>query len=278
MSAKELGMIHVANFTTRVNDGDTTSTLLDLSGTLTEQLQRLIRQGQYFKIVGIDMAVHGVGAVQAGTVSGLLRYFAPTSGRCEAYRAAFKAMAEAMKLKGISMRDNRFYDFKLSTRDSTVLTNSLANCASFDGISELSLNAAVPNGIFQVHNFGVEPQEATTSFNPGFDVFGSAGNDFVVNEGQQGYTGTDGLIADVEFEEIPFTVAFDVDGTSGGNLLLQWRPDPALYLAVLTGQFEITLDSTTTIPPAGVLDIETTIMVSGWKSIMGKKKAKQLRR
>jgi hypothetical protein len=270
MSAKELGMIHNVNFTTRVSDGDNTSTLLDLSGQLTEQLQRLIRQGNYFKIAGIDMALHGVGAATHGTVQGLLRYYAPTAGRCEAYRAAFKAMAEAMKVKGISMTDNRFYDFKCTTRDSTLLTNNLSNCASFGGGVELALNGAAPNGVFQVHNDGVQPVQLSATFNPGFATFGSGGEDFVVNENQQGFEGMDGEIADLEFEEIPFTISFDDDGVTGGNLLLNWRPDPALYLAVMTGMFELTLDNVV-VAGATQVDIETSIMVAGWKSIMGKR-------
>ncbi len=283
MSAKELGMIHNVNFTTRVTEASAgvsvNSQLLDVSGTLSAQLQRLIRQGQYFKVVGIDMVAHGVGTAASGTVHGLLRYYSPTAGRCEAYRSAFKAMAAAMKVKGISMRDNRFYDFKCTSRDSSLLLNDLDNCASFDGITELALLGTVPNGVFAVHNAGVEPQEASTAFNPGFDVFGSVGNDFVVNEGQMGYTGTDGEIAEENFEEIPFTISFDNDGSTGGNLSLEWRPDPALYVAVLTGMFELTLDDVQiNTGAAGSLDIETSIMVAGWKSIMGQKKARQLRR
>ncbi len=270
MSAKELGMIHNVNFTTRVSDGDTTSTLLDLTGQLSEQLQRLIRQGNYFKIAGIDMTLHGVGGATGGTVQGLLRYYAPTSGRCEAYRAAFKAMAEAMKVKGISMTDNKYYDFKCTTRDSGLLTNNLANCASFGGGIELALNGAAPNGVFQVHNEGVQPASATATFSPGFAVFGSAGEDFVLNEGQSGFTGTDGMVADEEFEEIAFSISFDQDGATGGNLQLQWRPDPALYLAVMTGMFELTLDNVD-VSGASQVDIETSIMVAGWKSIMGKR-------
>ncbi len=277
MSAKELGMIHNVNFTHRVSDGDSTSTLLDLSGQLTEQLQRLVRQGNYFKIAGIDVALQGVGAATHGTVSGLLRYYAPTAGRCEAYRAAFKAMAEAMKVKGISMTENKFYDFKCTTRDSSLLTNNLSNCASFGGSVELALNGAVPNGVFAVHNDGVQPTATSSTFNPGFATFGTAGEDFVVNENQQGYLGTDGEVADEEFEEIPFIVSFDEDGQTGGNLLLQWRPDPALYLAVMTGLFEITIDTTSTSSPSHQCDLEVSIMVAGWKSIMGKKRTSKRR-
>jgi hypothetical protein len=132
------------------------------------------------------------------------------------------------------------------------------------------LNKAAPDGVFQVHNAGVQPVQLSATFNEGFNVFGSAGNDFVLNENQQGFEGMDGEIASEEFERIEFTVSVDEDGTTGGNLQLQWRPDPALYLAVMTGMFEISLESVE-VTGATELDLETSIMVAGWKSIMGKR-------
>ncbi len=268
MSAKDLGMIHSVNFTRRVTNSTSSgdSSLLDLPGQLSEQLQRLIRQGQYFKIVGIDMGLLPVGATTSASVSGQLRYYAPTKGRCAAYRQAFKAMAEAMKVQGISMRDNKFYDFRCTTRDSSLLTNDLDNCASFDGVTELALNGAAPNGVFQVYNDSVQPVQLTATFSDGFGVFGSAGNNFVVNEGQQGYEGTDGKIADIEFEEITFNLTWDNNDVTAMNF--QWRPDPALYLAVMCGLFEIRFDDVT-VTGSTDIDVEINVMTSGWKSIMG---------
>ncbi len=268
MSAKDLGMIHSVNFTRRVTNSTSSgdSSLLDLPGQLSEQLQRLIRQGQYFKIVGIDMGLLPVGATTSASVSGQLRYYAPTKGRCAAYRQAFKAMAEAMKVQGISMRDNKFYDFRCTTRDSSLLTNDLDNCASFDGVTELALNGAAPNGVFQVYNDSVQPVQLTATFSDGFGVFGSAGNNFVVNEGQQGYEGTDGKIADIEFEEITFNLTWDNNDVTAMNF--QWRPDLALYLAVMCGLFEIRFDDVTVTGSTDV-DVEINVMTSGWKSIMG---------
>ncbi len=278
---KELGMIHSVNFTNRVTDSTTsgTYTLQDIPGRLSDQLQRLIRQGQYFKLAGIDIGIMPVGATTSASVSGLLRYYAPTKGRCAAYRQAFKAMAEAMKTQGISMRDNHFYDFKCTTRDSTLLNNDLDNCASFDGVTELALNGAAPNGVFQVYNDNVQPVQLTATFSEGFGVFGNAGNNFVVNEGQQGYLGTDGEIADEEFEEIPFNLTWDNNDVTAMNF--QWRPDPALYLAVMCGLFEIFWDDVT-VTGSTQVDVEINFMVAGWKSIMGnpdtKKRGKSRRR
>jgi hypothetical protein len=52
----------------------------------------------------------------------------------------------------------------------------------------------------------------------------------------------------------------------GGTLTWKWRPDPALYLAVMTGNFELVIQEAQT---TGNLSLEINIMVSGWKSIMG---------
>ncbi len=266
--AKELGMIHSVNYTRTLTNSSSSGdyTLLDLPGQLSEQLQRLIRQGQYFKIAGIDMGLQPVGATTSASVTGLLRYYAPTKGRCAAYRQAFKAMAEAMKVQGISMRDNKFYDFKCTTRDSSLLTNDLDNCATFDGVTELALNGAAPNGVFQVYNDSVQPVQNTATFSDGFGVFGSAGNNFVVNEGQQGYLGTDGEIADTEFEEIPFNITWDNNDVTAMNF--QWRPDPALYVAVMCGMFEVYFDDVT-VTGSTDISLEINVMVAGWKSIMG---------
>ena len=249
MSAKELGMLHSVNFSQNLSDGSTDIYNHDLAGQLTEQLQRMVRQGQYFKVAGIDigLSVSGASATAnlAASVTGRLRYYAPTRGRCEAYRDAFKTMAEAMKGQGISMRDNKFYDFRVPLRDSTTYANvtPFANGATFNGADELAMNKAAPNGVFQVHNESVQPIQTSATFSDGFSLYGSGGNNWVLNPATQGYQGNH-MIADDEFEEIPFQLALDTSATQANNQTLtwQWRPDPALYLAVLAGQFELRID------------------------------------
>ncbi len=273
MSAKELGMLHTVNFKQTYASGDANTFNNDLAGQLTEQLQRMVRQGQYFKVTGIDMGLAPTSSTVAasGSITGKLRYYAPTRGRCEAYRDAFKTMAEAMKGQGISMRDNKFYDFRVPLRDSSLYANAVpfANGATFNGADELAMNKAAPNGVFQVHNESVQPIQSSATFSDGFGVYGSAGNSWVLNPNQQGYQGNH-MIADDEFEEIPFQLA--IDASSGqSNIttpIFQWRPDPALYLAVLAGQFEVTVENTI-IEGAGTLDLLISYTVAGWKSIMG---------
>jgi hypothetical protein len=236
----------------------------------------MIRQGQYYKIAGIDigLSVAGSSATSnlAATVAGKLRYYAPTRGRCEAYRDAFKTMAEAMKGQGISMRDNKFYDFRVPLRDTSLYANAVpfANGATFNGVDELAMNKTAPNGVFQVHNESVQPVQATATFSDGFGVYGSAGNDWVLNENQQGYLGNH-MIADEEFEEIPFqlSVDFNSNQTNISTLTWQWRPDPALYLAIMAGQFEMEFEDVVIEGTGGIVEVSVTYSVAGWKSIMG---------
>ncbi len=273
MSAKELGMLHTVNFKQTYASGDANTFNNDLAGQLTEQLQRMVRQGQYFKVTGIDMGLFpsDSNVAASGSITGKLRYYAPTRGRCEAYRDAFKTMAEAMKGQGISMRDNKFYDFRVPLRDSTQYENAIpfANGATFNGVDELAMNKAAPNGVFQVHNESVQPIQASATFSDGFGVYGSAGNSWVLNPNQQGYQGNH-MLADDEFEEIPFQLAIDTSASQGNTTtpIFQWRPDPALYLAVLAGQFEVTVENTI-IEGSGTLDLLISYTVAGWKSIMG---------
>ncbi len=285
--AKSLGMIHSVNFSSNLTDGASETYNHDIAGQLTEQLQQMCRQGNYYKVVGIDIGLEVSGASGTtdlnGTISGNLKYFAPTKGRCAAYRAAFKAMAESMKTKGINMRDNMFYDFRVPLRDTSNYANAVpfANGASFNGIDELAVLAATPNGVFAVHNSGVSPSQLSATFSEGFPVFGDDGNDFVLNEDQQGYRGN-AMIANTEFEEIPFQISLDLASsqTNASTLTWQWRPDPALYLAVMLGQFELEIENVT-IESSGstpVLRLKTIYSVAGWKSIMGNPDKKRGRR
>ncbi len=270
--SKELGMIHSVNFQHDLSNGASEVYHHDLAGQLTEQLQRMVRQGQYFKLCGIDIGIRSKlsDAPSAGTVVGRLKYYAPTRGRCAAYRQAFKAMAEAMKVQGISMRDNIFYDFRVPFQNTSTYANAtpFANGASFDGVTQLTLAGASPAGIFAVHNSGVQPINTSPTFSEGYGVFGNAGNDFVLNENQQGFEGNH-MIADDEYEEIPFSLSIDTTTAQAdqSTLTWMWRPDPALYLAILAGQFEFVIDETSVV--SGELSILVNYQVAGWKSIMG---------
>ncbi len=143
MSSKELGQIHTVNFYNQL-DPDTSTSLYcnyDVSGELSAQLQRMVRQGNFFKLVGIDMSLSTVGTVGGGQITGFIRYFAPTKGRCAAYRGAFDAMRTAMNLQGINMRDNEMYDFRVGFNGYGALYDgaTITNQATLDGSQALNL-------------------------------------------------------------------------------------------------------------------------------------------
>ena len=283
--AKSLGQIHTVNTPfagiTAVNQKYN----IDLPGQLTEQLNRMVRAGTFHKVVGIDITLDpsGTSVVSGGQINGRLRYYAPTRGRCAAFRHAFKSTAEMMKTQGVSMRDNMLYDFRAPLNNDTTL-NTFPNRSTLDGVNGLALDHAVPGAsIFGVYNSGIQPINTATSrplFTAGFDTLlqGSGGTDFVLNDTQP-YSGNN-LSASLEYEEIPFSVAYEPSspGASAETAVFQWRPDPALYLAVLCGQLQVIIDGVNIVGTASSLTLNINTMVSGWKSIMGSPDKKPRRR
>jgi len=275
--AKELGQIHTVNYSQAITNVGVAQNAInvDLPGQLSEQLQTIIRAGTYHKCVGIDMTLDTVGTVGGGQITGYIRYYAPTKGRCEAFRSAFKAMKEQMKTQGVDTRTNPLYDFRAPLNELSHLSGAFPNRATLDGTNGLALyNSAVPGAsIFDVHNRNVKPTytgAAGDMFQPGFDTLlqSSAGTDFVLNDAVP-FTGNRNT-ASLEYEEIPFMLSWTPDSTDLATVW-NWRPDPALFLAVLCGQMsivveEVNLDGT---PPASAVNLNVAVMVSGWKSIMG---------
>ncbi len=287
---KSLGQIHTANFSCQVS-ADSDRYLLDVPQVLSDQLNRLVRQGNFFKIVGIDMNVTDVGSGDnGGQVSGWLRYYAPTRGRCAAYRAAFNAVRTAMNLQGISMKDNAQYDFRTSLNALATYNNQadIKNIAVLDGSAANALvlhtdTVGYPDNckVFGVHNSSVEPVQDVPQFSAGFNTMGvqTTPTDFVLNDSLM-FTGNHES-ANTEFEKIPFQLSY-TPGSTDISVSMQWRPDPALYLAIMTGQMELEIDEIDLDGGASALKIEVAVMVSGWKSIMGnpdkKKRGKSRRR
>jgi len=284
--AKSLGQIHTVNKKVSLPFSIVPGTELeiadiDLPGELTGQLQRMVRAGNFFKTVGIDMSLSLEGdATKEHTVSGYIRYYAPTRGRCEAFRGAFRTQAEQMTMQGISMRENKLYDFKTPINDAIT---GFPNQATLDGTTGLCLNYPGNTGasVFGVHNASVRPvYEGSDVFDSGFNTLlqSRSGTDFVLNDVAP-YTGNE-MIADTTYETIPFSLTYSTEADFPGNHnIFQWRPDPALYLAVLCGQFQIVLvdnDSNGEIVPFPA-DLNIAVMVSGWKSIMGNPDKKRKR-
>lgn len=279
---KSLGMIHTVNyelFEPGVGIVANQKYLIDLPGQLTNQLQRMVRANQYFKVVGIDMtlrSIPGGTVVEPAPVAGTIEYYAPTRGRCDAIKQAYQAIRRGMKLQGINPQNNRHYDCRFPLGLTAQYVNGAAffNQATIDGTNELTLDesaGAVNDEVFTVYNKGIAPQQtATVDFATGFGLPGAAGTttDYVLNEGEF-YEGSLVPVAELTKELIPFVVSYGIDSTNDTSAAveMQWRPDPALYLAVLTGQLDVTIKSC----PLNLSDyaIDMAIHVSGWKSILG---------
>lgn len=280
---KSLGQIHTVNYTQNIaNVGSAQRAILvDLPGQLTNQLQRMVRWGTYHKVVGIDITLDNnqlVNAKRGGQVTGYIAYYAPTKGRCEAVRGAFEAMKTVMKNQNISMSDNELYDFRAPINEFIHLNSPFPNRATLDGAKGLALNNVTDPtaGIFNVHNESVRPTEtgaAADLYSAGFSTLVNpvGGTDFVLND-EAAYSGNHNG-ASREYEKIPFQLTFDP--VTGNVSTFQWRPDPALFLAVLCGQMSVTVDAVyldgDPTPPSNI-DLHLAIMVSGWKSIMSKPK------
>ena len=275
---KELGMIHSLEETYAVSSADNNSLigpqLIDLPKKLSEQLQRMVRQGNFFKVVGIDIAVTP-GAGAGGRVSGYLRYFTPTRGRCAAYRQAFKAMADLMKTQGVSMRDNEQYDFRCALTNNPAIGATFPSNATLDGVNGLALAHATNPGasVFGVYNESLNPiSPALFTPSEGFDTIlasGAAKTDFVLANTNM-FSGNENKASTV-LDQIPFSLAY---GPNDTTVSFQWRPDPALYVAVMCGAFEVFIEDCSSATP---LELDITVMTSGWKSIMGNPDTKKRR-
>ncbi len=285
--AKSLGQIHNVNFRAGTFSAVNQKYNLDLPGELTSQLQRMVRCGTFHKLVGLDMTAEFTNSAgspgQAGSVSGRIRYYVPTRGRCEAFRDAFRSMAEVMKTQGVSMRDNKMYDFR-APLNNEVTINGFANRASLDGTNGLALTHTTSGAsIFGVHNENVQPISTTSAgdlFTSGFDTIlqGAGGTDFVLDDALP-FTGSP-LTASEEYEEIPFTLGYvpAASGQGGEFVKFEYRPDPALYIAVMCGQMQIVIDNIDLGPGTPDITLEVSAQVAGWKSIMGNPDKKRSRK
>ena len=254
---KSLGQIHTVDFNYETEESQTgidKAHLCDVSGKLTEQFNRQIRQMCNYKIVGIDLVAQlpefpGFDSDRV-ICKGRLRYMQPTKGRCDAMRQAYQQLRALMKTCGIDPSDNRGFDFRVLPRGQSNYPSNIAfdqvaltNNTSFEGLIPLAMiDNGFPNlEVFTTYNDNVQPTVTTQTFSSGLAVDGVTANDFVINEGV--ISAGNPKFADIEMEEIPFELAYD--STARRVTQLNWRPDPALYLSVMTGQIEIVLDEIT---------------------------------
>lgn len=284
---KSLGQIHTVdfNFETAVT-GAGNAHLCDVSGKLTQQFNRQIRQMCNYKVVGIDIVAQlpELPGLTSDKVicKGRLRYMQPTKGRCDAMRDAFQMLKTQMKQRGIDMRSNKGFDFRVLPRGASNYPSNLAfdtvaltNNTSFDGVTPLAM---IDNGdpaleVFTAYNNNVLPTITSQTFSSGLTVDGVTANDFVLNEGV--ISAGNPRFADELMEEIPFELAYD--STARRVTQLNWRPDPALFLSVMTGQIEIVIDELTAsgVGATSGIEIDCSIHVAGWKSFVQTPKPKK---
>lgn len=286
---KSLGQIHTLKFNYECASsytGTNNAHLCDVSGKLTQQFNRQIRQMQNYKMVGVDLVAQlpedTVFGADRVICKGRLRYFQPTKGRCDALRTAYHQVRSQMKDRGIDPSDNKGYDFRVLPRGASNYATNLAfdnvaltNNSTLNGTKELAMtdNTASAFEVFDSHNANVRPQitAGTADFAEGLQTqIGTivTATDFVLNDGEISEGNPN--FADIAMEEIPFELAYD--STARRVTQFNWRPDPALYLSVLTGQVEIVLDEISTAGEGGTelpgIEIDCSIHIAGWKSIL----------
>ena len=300
---KSLGQIHTTKFNYETASdaiGVTNAFLCDNSAKLSNQFNRNIRMMQTYKWVGADLVVQlpenvnpSGGESLSVQVKGRMRYFAPTKGRCQALRDAYNQFRAMAKTQGVNPSVNRLFDFRVIPRGEANYTINadalnpdevILNLTTLDGSNPLVMtDGAVGTTVFDTYNDNVRPRSSTVvpgSFSSGLDTWplGSQ-TDFVVNEGliQSGNPDE----ADLELEEIPFVLTYDV--VDPRSLSLQWRPDPALYVSVLGGFVEIVLDEITAsgatgLEPVNGVEVDIAMHWAGWKSIVQKPKSRRMRK
>ena len=280
---KSLGQIHTVNIFDEITTAPGPRTNIDLAGNLTSQLQHMVRAGNSFKVVGLDMSLASSTTLGGGQITGHFRYYAPTKGRCEAFRTAFAAMRTAMKLQGIDLRTNKQYDFRAPLNDHVDSRNTFRNQASLDGTNGMTLGLSTAGSgdysIFSKYNESVNPVDAAPAadlFAEGWNTMGvqNSPTDFVLND-EAIWTGNSDS-ASTEFEKIPFMLSWTPD-TSDIATMFQWRPDPALYTSVLCGQLQMYVEEINLDGSATDIEVEIAVHVAGWKSIMGNPDTKKRR-
>jgi len=285
-----MGRLHTVNPPLlTVNDTDTYQTI-DMPLELSRTYNRMIRQGQSFKIEGIDMTLSTQGTLGGGQISGYIRYMAPTKGRVQAYRDAFKAVKSAMKIQGVSTAGNKQYDFRVgfNANDYPKLINQATLGETNDDGDSLGLYLTYPledasgdeigQSIFEVYNNNINPAgtgvNTANLFSHGYGTFGtqSSPTDFVLRDDLQ-FSGNP-LAADTGWDYIPFTLSWTPD-TTDQAVSFNWRPVGDKYLSVMCGMLQIRVEEVNLDGNAPAIELSTAVHTSGWSSIMSDKKPRK---
>lgn len=294
--AKSLGQIHTVsqtfdNVSFSLSAGN--RLLIDLPGELTRQIQHMCRMMSNYKVVGVDMSfgpIQGANGddLSSCSMSGYLQYYAPTKGRVEACKAAYKSVRRMMKLSGVEPSHAITYDFRPLIADPASFVNGgdIGNQASIEdnGLATCLADGPGSSNVFGIYNQGIVPRQevgVTASFEEGFDI-GLRTNvdsaDWTLNEKVFLQALTEPLASE-SLEYIPFELSYTgAEGATGiaSNDDLLWRPDPALYLSILTGQIIVQIDESQAVAgdptgqnPMDFTELEIAVHVAGWKSFLG---------
>lgn len=261
--------IHTVDFDLQAGLASTSAglpILLDLPAELTRRTNKMQRQGAGYHIGGIDITVQnsagGSGGGSApGTytqIAGRLRYFTPTKGRVEAYKAAYDTWRETLRAAGVT--PNRFTDFRVTPMGLSNYANpqsgvdsqvypTIPNLVTLDGARSLACfsNAGQGYEIFlnwnaqQAYNPITPTQLQSTGLYSRTDANSGGQTDFLLEE-EVLMTGWN-LDAETDYTEIPFVASFD---NENNVYSWHWDPSPNAYLSVMCGWFEIVLDEVVT--------------------------------
>jgi len=295
---KSLGQIHTVNYEF-LEPATDQQFLIDLPGQLTEQLQHMVRMMTSVKLVGMDFTILPVLNADPFEVaiSGTVEYYAPTQGRVAALKGAYQSVRRMMKISGVNPKDNINYDFRPPISDPAGYENGadFLNQAAIDDSADPTCLANGPgtHNVFGVYNQQIGPRfalAANPGFEAGFDIglrTTVLGADWVLNDGA--YLQSSIPTAIEERESIPFAVSYSNTGGEAAPAGAEpdivtnwnWRPDPALYLAILTGQLHIDCQSVVvggpTPEPEDEVILACAFHVAGWKSILSSNKKKRRR-
>ncbi len=297
--AKSLGQIHTVsqtfdNMTYPLTAGN--QLLIDLPGQLTVQLQHMVRMMSNFKCVGIDMffgPIQGANGddLSACSMSGYLQYYAPTKGRVEACKQAYTSVRRMMKMSGVQPTHTITYDFRPIIADPASFENGdeIPNQAAIEdnGLASCLANGPGSSNIFGIYNQQILPRStlgSNANIQSGFDIglrSEASSADWTLNEKVVLEALTD-PVASEELEYIPFELSYTgAEGATGiaNSDDLSWRPDPALYLSILTGQIIVKVDESQAVAgvesqqdPMDYTELEIAVHVAGWKGFLGSNK------
>ncbi len=276
--------------------------LLDTSADLTRKLQKMVRQGQIFKVVGFDISLEnnlGGSDDVLGSCSGSINYISPTKARCDAWRHAFKATQKWRKIQGISPNYN--YDFRVgleegityaNTKFGSATYNDIANQAWLEtngtgnalGLNLLSTTTDSQQSLFDVWNLGIEMSDATAvpTFGAGWNPYlpdsglNTTDMDFVINEASLLVTNPNGpQYASLEKSKIPFSCAYGQSATAKGATNFEWRPVTGEYIPVMNGLFEVHCKDVSQTSETDTVELLLNVHIAGWYPILKRRKSRR---